>query len=259
MKKLSTILFSILILTACSGKKLNESIKTTNFEPFTSKYIKELRCSQKLQLGGPKIFWKYRCEDIYLLENFSLDTLDILRKNHKIADSIITDNDIYELLRQTIFPTTAKLLPDSDKTLIQQVTYANIDMDYRTLTEHYKEYIDKSDVLFLFSQMTSEPFYWNQKKMCNVTCITTKALKDIFYIPDNTPGDSIRKILNNCRQKMKTKYGHSFCEVYSKPIFNRNKTFAVMTLHSGFYGDILFFRKKNNKWVLIERQGTWIS
>jgi len=128
MKQLSTLLFSILILIGCTEKRLNDSNKTNNFEPFTSKYIEEIRRTHELQLGGPKIFWEYRCEDIYLLENFSLDTLEILRKNHKIADSIITDNDIYDLLRQTIFPITAKILPDSDKTLIQQVTFANIDM-----------------------------------------------------------------------------------------------------------------------------------
>jgi len=132
-------------------------------------------------------------------------------------------------------------------------------MDFKTLTEHYKEYIDKSDVLFLYSQMTSEPYYWNEKKMCNVKCLSTKVLKEIYYIPDNTPGDSIRTVLKRCRQKMKIKYGHYFCEVYSKPIFNHMKTFAVMTLHSGYYGDIMFFIKKNNKWILIERQGTWIS
>ena len=259
MRQFSTILFLILILTGCTGKKLNDSDKTNDFEPFTSKYIEEIRRDHELQLGGPKLSWEYRCEDIYQLEKLPLDTLEILRRNHKIADSIITDNDIYDLLRQTIFPTTTKSLPDSDKTLIQQVTFANIDMDFNTLKVDYKEFIDKSDILFLFSQMTSKPYYWNEKKMCNVKCISTKELEEIYYIADNTHGDSIRTLLNRCREKMKAKYGHNFCQVYSKPIFNRNKTFAIMTLHSGYYGNIMFFRKENNKWTLIKRLGTWIS
>jgi len=259
MRHYSTILFLILILIGCTGKKQNGSDKTNDFEPFTSKYIEEIQRNYELQLGGPKHSWEYRCEDIYQLESFSLDTLDILRKYHKIADSIITNKDIYDLLRQTIFPTTAKSLPDSDKTPIQQVTFTNVDLDFETLTEDYKEFIDKSDLLFLFSQMTSEPYYWNEKKMCNIKCISTKELKEIYYVPNNTPIDSIKKVLNRCRKKMKAKYGHNFCEVYSRPIFNRNKTFAIMTLHSGYYGDIMFFRKENNKWVLIKRQGTWNS
>ncbi len=258
MRQFSTILFLILILTGCTEKKQNDSDKTNDFEPFTSKYIKEIRRNHELQLGGPKLSWEYRCEDIYQLESFSLDTLELLRKYHKIADSIITDNDIYDLLRQTIFPTTAKSLPDSNKTLIQQVTFANIDLDFNTLSEDYKKIIDKSDVLFLFSQMTNKPYYWNEKKMCNVKCVSTKELKEIYYIPENTPRDSIKTVLSRCRKKLKTIYGHSFFEVYSKPLFNRDKTFAIVTLHGGYYGNIMFFRKENNKWTLIKRQGTWI-
>lgn len=259
MRQFTTLLFMLLILTGCTEKKQNDTNMNNTFEPFTSNYIKEIRRVQQLQSGGLKLTWKYRCEDVYLLENFSDNTLETLRKNHKIADSIITDNDIYDLLRQTIFPTTTKSLPDSDKTLIQQVTFANIDMNFKTLSHDYKEYINESDILFLFSQMTNEPFYWNEQKLCNVKCISTKELEEIYYIPDTTPEDSIKVLLNRSREKMKSKYGHSFCEVYSKPIFNRNKTFAIITLHNGYYGDIMFFKKKNNKWTLIKREGTWIS
>jgi hypothetical protein len=257
MRHLSTILFLVLILTACTQKKQNDSDKINGFEPFTSKYIEEIRRNHELQLGGPKLSWEYRCGDINELESFSLDTLELLRKYHKIADSIITDNDIYDLLGQTIFPTTTKSLPDSDKTLIQQVTFTNIDLDFKTLTEEYKEFIDKSDLLFLFSQMTSRPYYWNEKKMYNVKCISTKELKEVFYIPDKTPLDSIKKVLKRCRKKMEAKYGHNYFDVYSKPLFNRDKTFAVMTLQFSNGGFIMFFRKENNKWTLIKREGTW--
>jgi len=260
MRQFSTILILILILTGCTGKRQNDTDKTDQvFEPFTSKYIEEIRRNHELQLGGPKLSWVYRCKDIYQLDKFSLDTLELLRKYHKIADSIITDNDIYDLLGQTIFPTTTQSLPDRDKTLIQQVTFTNIDLDFKTLTEDYKEFIDKSDVLFLFSQMTSEPYYWSEKKMHNVKCVSTKELKEICYIPDNTPGDSLKILLNRCREKMKAKYGHYFYQVYSKPLFNREKTFAILSHRNGLGGEIMFFGKKNNKWILIKRQGTWIS
>ena len=260
MRQLSTILISILILTGCTGKKLNDSDKTNNFEPFTPEYINEIRQNYELQRGGPKLSWEYHCEDINILGNFSLDTLKILRQNHKIADSIISDNDVYDLLKQTIFPLTTKLLPDSNKTLLQQVTFANINLSFKTLTKYYYEFIDNSDVLFLYSQMTNKPYYWNENKMCNIKCISTKELEKIFYIPDNTHRDSIKETLKRCREKLKAKYGrHSSFEVYSKPIFNRDKTFAIMTLHNSLYGEIMFFRKKNNKWTLINRQRTWIS
>jgi hypothetical protein len=260
MKNWILIFFSISIIAGCSNKKVINSNSTKNSESFISYYISALLHDCKINYGGPRNSWDCCCEDVDRIKSFSHDTIELLIKNHKIADSVINDKDIYDLLSQTIFPITAKFVPDSEVILLQQETFTHLgSLNYENFILYDTTNIDKNDVLFLFSQLSCESYFWNESKIKNVKCISTEELKDIWYISKNTPKDSIRNILKNRRKIFKQKYKREFIEQYSKPIFNKEKTFAIIEHNSSYWGELIFFKKSNNKWKVIAIKDTWIS
>jgi len=202
------------------------------------------------------------CYD-YDLKNtkFSQDTIkqiEILAEN---AKSIITENDIYELVNQTIFPTNEKKIADSLCQKIVQKTrtyYGHIDL--KRLTQFYPKYIKQDDILFMYSQLSCNEFYWKSDNLKNAICLTDDELHKIFA---RQKGDTT----NNSSDKWKTfrqKYGLYGLHSYSKPIFNKQKDFALIeTSGSGGEGlgsgNLLIFQKINSKWKLIESIELWIT
>jgi len=239
------------LLFSCSTKKMRDIDNQIIADPFTTDYLSEVSRYDHADTLVKKP-WEYHCNDISDLLHFSSDTLEALIKYNKISDSIISNEDIYDLVEQTIFCNSHKDNSANNVRLLQQTTFANLDIGFHNLSS---DFIDREDILFLYSQMTCKPFHWDQKRLSNVKCISTKEFEDIFQTKDKMSKEDIKKLFKDFSKK----FGDDRWDQFSKPIFNHMKTFALISHSSNAGGEILFFKKENGKWRLIGREGTWTT
>lgn len=235
------------LLFSCTTRKIRDNQIIA--DPFTEDYLSEIRKYDQADTLDKKT-WEYHCNDTSALLHFSSDTLETLIKYNKIADSIISDEDIYDLVEQTIFCKLLKGKSPNSVILLQQTTFSNLDIGFNYLTS---DFIDRDDILFLYSQMTCKPFLWDQKRLSNVRCISNKEFEDFFNSFDITSKEDISKLSKD----FKNKFGDKRCEKYSKPIFNLKKTFALISHSTNFGGEILYFKKENGKWRLLGSEEAW--
>jgi hypothetical protein len=259
MKQCFLILFSILVFSGCNDGKKSHPDGVGEPEPYFPNWLSDLMHVPKKE--GILIHQPWECytPDMDIIKKFPIDTINLLIKNHKLADSIITDNDIYELVGQTIFPSGERLKPDSEFELLKQETFTSFHIGYGTIIEFCPEFIGREDVLFLYSQITCESYFWNEKKLKNVKCVPTNEFKEYYLAPNNLPKQFVKSYFKFKRKKFKQKYKNRYIEIYSKPIFNKAKTLAIIEHEQNFYGDLLIFKKINNKWKKIAEHNLWIS
>jgi hypothetical protein len=259
MRKLIFLLFIISLIIGCK-KKEESAIKIGGeTDCFLSNYISKILHDCKKYYGGPKNSWDCCCEDIDVIKGFSKDTIQSLINFNRIADTLISDADVYDLLNQTVFSGKEKYFQNKKLVILQQETFTHFEnFNLNTLSSD-TDIIDKKDVLFLMSQLTCKSYFWDNSKLKNVKCISTQEMKNFFNIPANIPKWKIAGIIQNHQKKFKSKYGQEYPVRYSRPIFNKEKNLAIMQLDTRNNGTLVIFKKINNCWKIIKNEELWIS
>ncbi|MEI7597301.1 MAG: hypothetical protein WCK02_16245 [Bacteroidota bacterium] len=174
---------------------------------------------------------------------------------NKLSNSLITDIEVHSFLNEAVFPNIAK----SDSVYIYSDTYSHLGNFSINGNSFLTSYIDKSELIYMMSQLTCQPYSFDEKKLKNVRCISNVEIKKIFSVPKNLPEKYIRFFIKYKRALYKEKYHLNHLSLYSKPIFNKDKTFAIIQFESNYYGDLLIFKKIKNKWIKIAQENLWIS
>lgn len=240
MKFRQLFILLIIIFSGCSNK--NNRYDTP--EPFSLDYISSVIDNEGFMSYLP---WNFNCIDIDFLKQATQSTLDSLNENHRIADSIITDNDIYDLLQQTLFQFSPK--SNCYINLLLDRTYSSLALDINIIRDFSTDSIGNENVLFLYSQITNEPYVWSIEKLNNVRRISIQDIEDAFIKSKpliDTSSISSLYIMD----RYKAVYGRLGFQILSKPIFNQNKTFAIFSYQRYGYRRIMSFRKISDKWLL---------
>jgi len=201
------------------------------------------------------------CYDNNLKENsFSLDTIIKIKVLSKIAKRQITENDIYELITQTVFLSDEDALPDSlCLKIVKKVSTNSYDITFKDIENLYPKYISKNDIIYLYSQLTCDEFLWDCSKLKNTVCLSVADLVDLQ-----------KSYQDSCSYEdvywdtFIRKYGYYGLHVFSKPIFNLKKDFALVIYNGSGgrglgSGQYLIFKKESNKWILVEEITTWVT
>ena len=250
MKSVFSIVFLATILMGCGGDKKNP--KDFDFEPFSpanvAKLIEYKHIGQKFAIWP----WDTYQKDVDVLLSFPIDTLNQLYENHKIADSIITDADIYGFLDQTLISMLKYVSPRHRKYVLYDKTFSNMGLDYSSLQFSC---VNSKDRLFLYSQVTCDSFMWNKQKIHDLQFISTKELKELIC----RNGYPVLRIDSIYQSKMMQNYGTNSYDLFSKPIFNRTKDFVIIAHQGQGSRDIFFYRKILGKWKMVVNEAVMDS
>ncbi len=106
---------------------------------------------------------------------------------------------------------------------------------------------------FIKSQFSSENLLWDSSKLKHCRMLTPQ---DLSYIN--------RSDTSEYWQEFERLFGYGGYNKYSKPIFNQNHTIAIIE-HSGQVGsfvgmgELLFFKKIDECWILLITKNLWMS
>lgn len=186
--------------------------------------------------------------DVFRKKNAGYSYLDLKDRN-----TVISEQEVYDFMNYTILGVDNSI--SERRKFIKLNCFAlKHSSDLRKFISSQSDTIlTRQDKKFMRSQFESQTLLWDQDKLINVWCLTPK---DLYKVTENDSLD----YWNNFREFFGD-YGHHH---YSRPIFNKDKTVVVVE-HSGQVdgllgsGNILLFRKENNKWKLIKTQNLWIS
>lgn len=171
-----------------------------------------------------------------------------LREQYKMID----DEVIYDLLNQ-VFLGEGTILPDSMKWNIYCFTIPHSHTLKSFITNISNELITQTDKDFIKRQLDTTIYLWDNEKLNNARCLCPK---DYYEVRQNDTIDYWVKYRAN--------FGHGGDHSFSKPIFNSNKSLAVIEYENYFdllaaSNNIILYKKENGKWVLVKWQNIWIS
>ena len=164
----------------------------------------------------------------------------------------IEDEVVYDLINQAFLGKDI-VLPDSIKWNIYCFTIPHSRELKSFIANVSNELINKNDKYFIKSQLDATSYLWNNKRLNNARCLIPK---DYYEEEEN---DTI-----DYWDKYEANFGYGGKHSFSKPIFNRDRTLAVIE-HKYYFGFlyagnvILLYKKEKCIWTLLERQYILIS
>jgi len=203
------------------------------------------------------------CDYFFKNTHLSKDTLKQIKILVKKAASIISENDVYNLMNQATFPTDTAALPDSLCTKIAKKTLTfGEHLNLNLLKSLSPTYIELADVLFMFSQISCNATEWDCGRLKNVVCLSQADL-DMVFAKRTGEIDSIDYSSEKWKQ-FRRSYGKYGLHWYSKPIFNEKMDFALIEYRGAGgrglgSGALLIFQKKDSRWRLVEARELWIT
>ena len=145
------------------------------------------------------------------------------------------------------------ILPDSMKWNINCLTIPH----NQTLKSFIKnvddELITQTDKNFMKRQLNTMICLWNEEMLNSARCLCPK---DYYKVGQN---DTIDYWV-----KYRVNFGHGGDHRFSKPIFNSDRSLAVIEYENYFdllaaSNNIILYKKENGKWILVKWQNIWTS
>ena len=166
--------------------------------------------------------------------------------------NMVEDEVVYELLNQ-VFLGKGVVLPDSMKWNINCFTIPHSQTLKSFITNVSDELLSQTDKISMKRQLNTTIFLWNDEKLNNARCLCPK---DYYEVGQN---DSIDYWV-----KYRASFGHGGDHHFSKPIFNSDRSLAVIEYENYFdwlaaSNNIILYKKENGKWILVKWQNIWVS
>jgi hypothetical protein len=176
---------------------------------------------------------------------------------------LISEEWIYKFMNNTFF--------NSDTILNDSLCFFKVNILTSKHSSDLRKYISSSSLLsradkkYLKSQLSNKIFIWDKNRLVNVWCLTPRdffAINEI--VSEKADTTDVAYAINAYSYVFEEIHGVGGQHRYSKPIFNRDKSFAVIEYqyyYSAFAAgsDILLYEKKGDKWILIDEKNLWIS
>ena len=186
---------------------------------------------------------------------FSADTVSLLQGFANESKTNILDNDIYTLMTQAFFRRDGKNMPDSlcTKIVLKTQTYKG-EITLETISKLYPDFILQDDILYMYSQLSCEDYFWDTHQLPNTIGLTSEELERIFDDED---------AIKNWEEFI-GKYGLYGLHNFSKPIFNKAENIALV-IHEGNGGCTLgsgtmyIVKKGKYRWRIVKEIELWIS
>ena len=164
---------------------------------------------------------------------------------------VIEDENAYELIQQVFLDTST-----IDSMQMQNINCFTLQHSYALksfIKNTSDDLISQTDKKIMRQQLNNTIYLWNNEKLKNARCLISK---DYYKLNQN---DSIDYWV-----KFRANFGYGGDSSFSNPIFNKDKSLAVMEfIGQGDWlvatNDILLFRKENGKWILVKQQNLWVS
>jgi len=213
------------------------------------------------QLGVPNLYIIGAGLLIVVLIGFFLNGYDVYRKTNagysyddlKNRNTVISKQEIYDFMNYTFFGADSAIDDRREFMKLNCFSFKHSSDLKKFINSQPDSILTSQDKKFMKSQLVNQTFLWDQDKLINVWCLTPK---DLYKTQENDTTD----YWENFREH----FGNYGRHNYSKPIFNKEKNIVVIEhREQGDWvwgsGDILLFRKKNGKWILIKELNLWIS
>jgi hypothetical protein len=176
-----------------------------------------------------------------------LDYSELVKK-HKF----IEEEFAYELVNELIF---------SDSALVDSMEFVKINAFSIPHSKEMKRFIksfpdsvlNRNDKRYMTKQLSKKKLLWDKSKLNYCWILTSNDLNKINESDSTDYWEEYRKLFG--------KHGH---HRYSKPVFNKDKTFAIIEYGSQRDwlvggGGIYAYRKINGKWTYYTLMFLWIS
>lgn len=213
------------------------------------------------QLGVSNLFIIGTGLLLVILIGLFLNSYDDYRKTNagysyddlKNKYTVIYEQEIYEFMNYTLFGADSVIEDRREHIKLNCLSFKHSSSLKKFINSQTDTVLTSQDKKFMKSQLEYQTFLWDQGKLINVWCLTPK---DFYKTEQNDTTDYWENFREN--------FGNYGRHNYSKPIFNKEKNIVVIE-HSGQgdllwgSGEILLFRKENDKWRLIKELNLWIS
>ena len=180
------------------------------------------------------------------------DLMGLTYNELKQTDKLIIDDEIYDFMNGVLM----RNLSENDSSNFLKIicfSIGNIEDIRNVINELPDSLIDEKQKIYLQGQLSNDKCIWDDSKLKGAWLLTPSELENI------NQNDS-----TDFWKEFRAKYGNYGKHKFSKPIFNKELTLAII-LHSGQGGwlhgseEVKVYIKIDNKWTLYKKIILWIS